>query len=376
MGFSTLFALSVNLRLLVNASQAPSLDDPHDMLPTAQENASKPGESLAVVHPFVVQDLEDRGFRSEYVLDAINFVLDITRSPEPSTIALREEEGKVERLILSHLPANSDKHPVVTVVHHKGPADFRFTGEAYERACELPVVKTPVFARLYDDLVESIGPNAALRQLQYRPGGPWQVTAIHNEMLQQAQFASWFKAAKDPKPLEEAATIDKVELAGHPTEPEKVAKHYDDFINGMLQLSRSHVDTVESQTSSIFDGFKTGEHEIACESILSERINIRKVLDTYSGATTTLGVEDLGVLSQKKRIEDIMFGIWFIYKIEPFALQRQRLNSYKWLDEYKTFIDRYTRFIKKQQTEVSKLRVQHPRDGDTLNDPKRHRTAY
>uniref|UniRef100_M4B993 Uncharacterized protein n=1 Tax=Hyaloperonospora arabidopsidis (strain Emoy2) TaxID=559515 RepID=M4B993_HYAAE len=157
------------------------------------------------------------------------------------------------------------------VVRHEGPDDVRFIGNAYEHACTLPVVKTPVFARLYDNLVARIGPYAALCQIVKRPGGPWQVTAIHNEMLEQVQFASWFKAAKDPKFLEKTAPIGKVKLAHDPIKPVEVAKFYDDFINGVLKLSSSYSGEVGSRTNSIFAEFRAGEHQIACRSIRTSR---------------------------------------------------------------------------------------------------------
>uniref|UniRef100_M4BES3 Uncharacterized protein n=1 Tax=Hyaloperonospora arabidopsidis (strain Emoy2) TaxID=559515 RepID=M4BES3_HYAAE len=316
-----------------------------------------------MIRSHIEQDLEDRALYNKQLSNAVEsaiatFDAAITQSPESSKIALQEEVEAVNRLILSHLSIESDKRPGVMIVQHQEPIDPRFTGEAYERAYELSMVKTPAFAEEYADLVKSIGLFATLQQLHDQPEGLSEVMAIHNEMLQAVQFASWYKANFNPVLLLRAAIQDADGSKEQTVTAVHVVSDYMLFIDRMRYQSVSSSGHVWRGEDSIFAKFKEGEYELACSSLHSERNDLKTFLDTHFHVEKPEAIDDWGAFykSLRTKIDNFIYSVWFVYRVEPALARAQAPPDTLWRS-VGMHMEGYEKFVLQKLEAVQKTKL-------------------
>uniref|UniRef100_M4BXV0 RxLR effector candidate protein n=1 Tax=Hyaloperonospora arabidopsidis (strain Emoy2) TaxID=559515 RepID=M4BXV0_HYAAE len=347
------FVLSVSLLLLVTAGPASSLNGPDVMQPTAHADAAKHAMILATVHE-PAQDPENRDASIQIATTVLDMIkasaTALTQSSKSILAPFRNEKQAVKQLISSHQTPKSVK-PFWDMVHmghgphgpHERPADPRLTGMTYKLACESPMVKTPSFDGLYNELVANIGPFAALLRIGNDFGNLISLPIAHNIMLQEAQFASWFKAGINPKQLLVAASIDAGGSKRKLTIVARVVFSYNAYID--LHLNRrlfDYHDFGERVTKSLFAQFTESEFESVRKQLQSKLKQTKLYQDSYVKAGTRQKKSPYPAAEDDLKFEDAIYAAWFIHKIEPSTTYEQfviakGINA-KFLTKYEEFV--------------------------------------
>uniref|UniRef100_A0AAV1UL01 RxLR effector candidate protein n=1 Tax=Peronospora matthiolae TaxID=2874970 RepID=A0AAV1UL01_9STRA len=393
----SLFALSASLSLLVAAGLAVSFDDPGILNAVAADvKASEPADALELAHSQIRQEQENRGLVP--VVEAAEALVGHVIAPsnrvaESSKSALLKEQGELGRLVHGRQSVESDtsrgvinvhheedtrlssdsqsimsgKRAEVVATHQQGSVDPRFNNEEYKLACSLASKPhhRPSIDK-YEKLARTIGPFATMLKLHERTAEPHSPEAHQENILEIAQFASWFLSKKDPELVREDARRADVSAEQRKI-AEAVANGYDKFIVEAFRQARGYklprADNGKLGENPLFATITDSEFEAMRQMVQDD---VTKGLFSYKPLLKSRGnIETQRQILQMKMTKGLekeaatlqrqQFSEWIVKRIEPELARAQASSTCRSLPDLLSLysvVDQYEQFVKKILEEV------------------------